>query len=419
MKDLFPGYFPKTGAELEALWKSNDTLFVFDTNILLGLYRYTSATKDAFLTTLDKIKDQVWLPYQIAEEYLRNRAGVIHEEAGSYSTLLKQLDDVKKSLNNQRKNPFIADKTLKQANKLFEQLEKELDEGKKAFTERYHADSILEQISTLFDGKIGQNYTDEQITEVINAGTDRYNRKVPPGFEDQAKLNGAQTDKEKLDALGDYVLWRQIIEYAKDKQKNVVLVTDDVKQDWWSKTKNIDRNFGPRSELILEFRAAVPEHDVYICQSTKFLQLAKEYLDTKIEDDVILEVESTSGINFQEGKTIELNPYFYAFDSQEQQVLRADFEDELDSDILVDSIKSNIFSVECEIKGLEIEKKKLFHRINNNDGLSSSRMHYLKSRVEEIDREISIKTNQLKAFKESYDEYTEKKYFEWMRTKTN
>ncbi|MFM2477316.1 PIN-like domain-containing protein [Celerinatantimonas sp. MCCC 1A17872] len=421
MKDLFPGYFPKTGTELEALWTSDETLFVFDTNILLGLYRYTPTTKDAFLNTLDKIKERVWLPYQIAEEYLRNRASVIHEEAESYSTLLKQIEGVRTSLNNQRKNPFITDETLTQANTLFDQLKTELDEGKKEFTKRYHDDAILDKISSLFEGKVGKNGDSKQSDKWIEQGVYRVNQQIPPGFADKKKLNEAPTIKDKIDALGDYVFWMQIINHAKSKKNNVVLVTDDTKQDWWHRTEDKNWTFGPRSELILEFRASVPERDIFICQSNKFLQLSNEYLDTEIEEDVISEVELTGGISFDEARKIASNMRSKMFNMgldfqehsfQEQQVLKADFEDQLDNDMMVDQMKTHIFSVSHDIEGLDIEKQRLIHRLGS-EKVSHSKSHYLKGRIEEVDIELSNKRNQLKAFQELLSDYIKQNYPDW------
>ena len=38
MKELFPGYFKETEGHLREIWDTS--LFVFDANILLNLYRY-------------------------------------------------------------------------------------------------------------------------------------------------------------------------------------------------------------------------------------------------------------------------------------------------------------------------------------------------------------------------------------------
>ena len=54
MKGLFPQF--DTGAEIDygAVWKQ--ALFVFDTNVLLNLYRYQSGTRDELLNVLEKLQ---------------------------------------------------------------------------------------------------------------------------------------------------------------------------------------------------------------------------------------------------------------------------------------------------------------------------------------------------------------------------
>ena len=84
MKKSFPGYYylHPTEEEFEALWE--DCLFVFDSNVLLNLYRYTPGTSEELLSIFSKISDQVWIPHQAALEYQRNRRGVIENQKAVY-----------------------------------------------------------------------------------------------------------------------------------------------------------------------------------------------------------------------------------------------------------------------------------------------------------------------------------------------
>src|ERR1700688_3354811 len=75
MRSVFPGYFTPTKKEFAKLW--GESVFAFDANVLLGLYRSTSETQQVFFTVLDKIADRMFLPNQAAFGYLKNRLGVI------------------------------------------------------------------------------------------------------------------------------------------------------------------------------------------------------------------------------------------------------------------------------------------------------------------------------------------------------
>lgn len=94
MKKLFPGHFKLKEEELKANWET--ALFVFDTNILLNLYRYSDTTREELLNILEKMKDRSWLPNRAVEEYLNNRSSVIAQQAKAYEEMLKTIDSLKK-----------------------------------------------------------------------------------------------------------------------------------------------------------------------------------------------------------------------------------------------------------------------------------------------------------------------------------
>lgn len=54
MKTTFKEYQKFTDEEYKKLWEN--CTFVFDTNILLNMYRYSRETVDAYFKVLDKLK---------------------------------------------------------------------------------------------------------------------------------------------------------------------------------------------------------------------------------------------------------------------------------------------------------------------------------------------------------------------------
>src|SRR5690554_1006254 len=78
MKDLFRGYNKKTEKELKVLWEN--AIFVFDTNVLLNLYRYSEDTRNSIINLVENFKDRVALPYHTAYEFNKNRYEVRSEE---------------------------------------------------------------------------------------------------------------------------------------------------------------------------------------------------------------------------------------------------------------------------------------------------------------------------------------------------
>jgi len=68
MKELFKGFYTPSEKDIKKSWSDEKTLFVFDTNVLLNLYRYTEATRDDFFQIIDSISEKIWLPYHVGLE---------------------------------------------------------------------------------------------------------------------------------------------------------------------------------------------------------------------------------------------------------------------------------------------------------------------------------------------------------------
>ena len=85
MRNLFFWRLPPSEADFSRLWE--DATFVFDTNFLLDLYRVSHSTAANFLKILQQIKNRIWLPYQVADEFLRRREDIKME---NYKKLIHQ-----------------------------------------------------------------------------------------------------------------------------------------------------------------------------------------------------------------------------------------------------------------------------------------------------------------------------------------
>ena len=78
MKDTFFEYNRLHEEEIKNLW--DRAIFIFDTNVLLNLYRYSDDTSKKFLETIVKLETRVWIPYQVGLEFNKNRLKVISEQ---------------------------------------------------------------------------------------------------------------------------------------------------------------------------------------------------------------------------------------------------------------------------------------------------------------------------------------------------
>lgn len=157
------------------------------------------------------------------------------------------------------------------------------------FCDRFHSDDITDKLVKLLDGRVGDPYSDDQLSEIFKCGLKRYEDKIPPGFEDLGKVKDPKTVAEKRRVFGDLIVWKQTIDHAKTSAMPVILVTDDRKEDWWYIPKG--KTVGPRPELIEEFHRATGQ-SILLYNPESFLKYAKEHLKAKISRATIGEVEA-------------------------------------------------------------------------------------------------------------------------------
>ena len=85
MKKAISEYIEFDEGEKKQIWKK--AIFVFDTNVFLNIYRYSKKTRESMLEAMDSLKDRIWMPYQVAKEFMKNRPTVVFETIEQYSKL--------------------------------------------------------------------------------------------------------------------------------------------------------------------------------------------------------------------------------------------------------------------------------------------------------------------------------------------
>ncbi|WP_172151594.1 PIN domain-containing protein [Pseudomonas tumuqii] len=284
MKDKFPGHFSKP-ADNAALW--TNCIFIFDTNILLNLYRYSDETRSLFVNTLETLIDKIWIPHRVAAEYLENRLGVIHEQQEEYEKTITEISKLKSKLENSRQHPFVSEKTMKSVALSLDKVKTELTENKETHTARISADEIQESIARIFDGRVGDESTNSKLEEIIKDGIERYKQKIPPGYSDIKKQSDEDTITSRCRPYGDLIIWKDILQKAKKESASVVFITDDGKEDWWLRFKG--KTIGPRPELIKEFKNEVGT-DFHMYLPERFLSLASKSVKEKPSKEILDEI---------------------------------------------------------------------------------------------------------------------------------
>lgn len=311
MKGLFPQFDNANVVDHTATW--NDALFVFDTNILLNLYRYQQSTREELINILQKLSSRVWIPHHVALEFQRNRLSVISAQGRRFSELRTILTKAQTSLSSdisklslQKRHALIdSDALLSEFGDLVRKFQNQLDEQQEAQQKPMEKDFLKYRIEELFEGKVGEPFKDQKSVDCISKSAEaRYKCRIPPGYEDREKdrtepdefLHNGIVYKRKY---GDYFAWVQILEHAKEKAiKSLIFVTDDGKEDWWSIVDfNGPKTIGARPELIEEISTASGVDQFIMYKPEGFLKYAKTYLEASVSQDTLDEVRDLSWSN--------------------------------------------------------------------------------------------------------------------------
>ena len=367
MRELFPGYCRKSESEIKKIWEKG--LIIFDANVLLNLYRYSKATRKTILDLIGKFKERICLPHQAALEYNRNRYEVISDQEKAYKEFTDKISQIQKDLQTTSKPPFLSESVHKDLNKVFEKVNTEVEDSIKTYGDYLKDDPIYNKISELFDGKITDMFSPENLDEIFKEGEERYKAKIPPGYEDEKNKEGNRK-------YGDLVLWKQVIEKAKKEKTSVIFITDERKTDWWWKIKD-GRNMGPRQELVEEISRKA-NVDFHMYSSERFLSYGQSFFEEKVNQKALEEIQEIKRSELEQLKKIrhisqrefkrELmrNDEFNMLRHKERELMERQYEIKRKQESLRDDARENIEAQEF-IQSLSIEQAEIeqeIHEIN-------------------------------------------------------
>lgn len=289
MKKKFIGFYDPTEQEIEDAWTNG--VFAFDANTLLNIYRYTDVTRKDFLHVLKFIKENLFIPFQVAFEYLNNRIKVIDDLEKSYIDIEQSYNNIfqnnlKTAINNYKRHPSIEIQSLLKQNEDFlNKISLLLEKQKKKHPDFKTKDYILDELTLLFECCIGKEPLKSDLKKIYEEGKERYLEEIPPGYKDLKE----KEKKGQRHLYGDLLIWKELIEYSKRNKKPLIFVTDDGKDDWWKKENGI--TIRPREELIKEFYDLTGIR-ILIYNSDQFLKFAKQRgLVTDLKDKTIEEIK--------------------------------------------------------------------------------------------------------------------------------
>jgi hypothetical protein len=311
MKDIFPGYSKKSDLEIKKIWDSG--IICFDANVLLNLYRYSNDTRKAILDLIKKFSSQICLPHQSALEYNRNRYEVIADQEKAYKEFISKIGQIESDLQSTSKPPFLSNNLHTSLKKVFKEVNFEVENSIKKYCDFLQNDTIYLDLTTIFGDKITSEFSQENLQKIYDEGEKRFEKKIPPGFEDEKTKQGNRK-------YGDLVLWKQIIEKGKKEKKPIILITDERKKDWWWKIKD-GRNMGPRQELVEEMKNEA-KVDFHMYSSERFLSYGLDHLKERVNRKALEEIKEINRAEIEQIERLKKRQYNDFIKRKEEKVNR-------------------------------------------------------------------------------------------------
>ncbi len=157
-------------------------------------------------------------------------------------------------------------------------------------------DPVRAELDTLLNDKVGRAPTSEQLRDWNKEAEIRYGHRMGPGHMDQDKmkhptymLDGLVYDKR----YADFYLWMQTISHASEPAiREVVMITNDRKADWWKVT---DHGIaGPLPEICSEIRSKADIERFWMYDLETFLREAEHRLDVSVSETTLSDVSIAS-----------------------------------------------------------------------------------------------------------------------------
>ena len=273
--------------DIKSILQKNKTIIVCDANVYLHIYSYSPDYSDYAIKCLNAVKDSLVMPSMVEIEYKKHQPACFKQMNGringAKSNFLKQISKAK----NDSLSVSINLKKLgfKEIDELNDEIEQKYIEMVKVvedfFTDRELTmnlitngwgsnDCVLEIYNYIVSkGNVLKPFSQLELYRLCEDGKKRYSKLKPPGYKDDKK--------DGLSKYGDLIWWKEVLRYVKNNKCDLILVTDDVKEDWWEKLD--DGSIALRNELIDEFAKTGQKIYPYTSQSFFDEVRASYYID--------------------------------------------------------------------------------------------------------------------------------------------
>lgn len=299
----FEGYRTPSADDFAGVLRTG--LIVLDANVLLNLYRYRVEARDDLLSVMRQLDGRLFIPHQVVKEFWRNREGVLRDPRDTRKTsseLAKQRQETVRSLRTWFNRVYLpegeAQEVVSSVNALFDDLEARVDALSVATSTEWARDTakddVLRELEPILRGRVGPSLNEPDYGVAVVEGLRRVDQQIPPGYRDKKK--------DDAGAAGDYLVWEQSLLEAQSRDCDLLIVTGDVKEDWWREESGERR--GPRLELAQECLARTGR-SLFMLRPTQLLDYARAALSVSVRDESVEDAKRVDEIANEEGERPE------------------------------------------------------------------------------------------------------------------
>lgn len=241
--------------------EKGNAIVVCDANVYLHVYSYSPDYSEYAVSCMDAIKDYLIMPSMVEIEYVKHQKSCFKQMSnrikGAKDNFIKQISKAKNdSLSVSINLKKLRFQEIDELNEIIEQqYSKMIETVEEFFADREQTLELLVNgwgdVDRVFDiyahiaqnGQVLKAFSQLELYRLCEDGKKRYLKMMPPGYKDDKK--------DGLSKYGDLIWWKEILQYVKNNKVDLILVTDDVKEDWWN--HNPDGSYNLRKELVREF----------------------------------------------------------------------------------------------------------------------------------------------------------------------
>ncbi len=240
MRKHFPAYYRIDKEKL--LDDFDKIIFMFDASSLLDVFSLNSQSANEIIKVIEEYKNQIKIPYQSAKEYNKNIHKVLNDQLNNIQNAEKQFCKFNDFLNEKRHHPYITESTSNILKQLQQQIKQDFEIQKKYIHDQLIFGQLMNKMADILDDRVLDSLSEEELSRIEIEGKKRYDENTPPGYKDKDKTENK---------FGDLIIWKEILQYAKNNDNHIILITNDIKDDWI--IRELGTIISPLYELLEEF----------------------------------------------------------------------------------------------------------------------------------------------------------------------